>query len=121
MTIPLVGSPAFAHSRRTASGNPVKSWHRPIDRAYRDDAGESHDHSRESQAAPGTSADYRIALKSLFIVAQQATRAAFAQMRRAGGGKPKNPANPANSAQVRGAHARDRVRMHNALRGRPRM
>jgi hypothetical protein len=49
MMIPLFGSPAFADSRRIALGDPMKRWHRRIGRAYRDDAGESHDQSTESR------------------------------------------------------------------------
>jgi len=58
----------------------MKSWHRRIGCAYRDDARESHDHVEES---PNTARDYRIAMKSLFMRAQQAPcRAARGERRR---------------------------------------
>jgi hypothetical protein len=54
-----------------AMRDPMKRTHRRIGRAYRDDAEESHDAAKESPNAP---ADYRIAMKSLFMRAQQAAR-----------------------------------------------
>src|SRR5690349_10410718 len=49
----------------------MKSWHRRIGAAYRDDAEESHDAFRESCEARG---HRRIAMKSLFMRTQQAPR-----------------------------------------------